>query len=87
MLSNLTIKTKLLLATIITICLFIGSALLTAHFERVSTSLMHTSMLVKDAELTQLSLRRNEKDFMARHDMKYLKSLMITIAVIPTRVC
>jgi methyl-accepting chemotaxis protein len=73
MFKNLTIKTKLLLATIFTIFLFIGAAALTAHFERISTGLMKTSMLVKDAELTMLGLRRNEKDFMARNDLKYVK--------------
>lgn len=73
MFSQLTIKAKLLLATVFTIALFIGSALLTAHFERVSTSLMNTSLLIKDAELTMLTLRRNEKDFMARNELKYLE--------------
>ena len=73
MFSYLTIKHKLLLATVVTILLFIGSALMSAHFERVSNSLMNTSMLIKDAELTMLTLRRNEKDFMARKELKYLK--------------
>ena len=72
MFKNLTIKTKLLLATVLTILLFIGASVLTAHFEKVTTGLMKTSMLIKDAELTMFSLRRNEKDFMARDNVKYV---------------
>jgi len=72
MFKNLTIKAKLLLATVLTVLLFIGALMLTAHFEKVITGLMKTSMLVKDAELTMFSLRRNEKDFMARDNLKYV---------------
>lgn len=68
---NLTIKTKLLLAMALTIGLFIGSSALTLHFEKTTSDLFSTSMLVKDAELVMLTLRRNEKDFMARNDLKY----------------
>jgi len=72
MFKNLTIKTKLLLATVLTILLFLGALVLTAHFEKITTGLMKTSMLIKDAELTMFSLRRNEKDFMARDNIKYV---------------
>jgi len=72
MFKNLTIKTKLLLATVLTILLFLGASALTAHFEKITTGLMKTSILVKDAELTMFSLRRNEKDFMARNNLKYV---------------
>ena len=68
---NITIRVKLILATILTVCLFLSSATLTYHFEKTTADLFTTSMLVKEAELSMLTLRRNEKDFMARLDLKY----------------
>lgn len=72
-LNNLTIKAKLLIATGITIALFVMSVFFTLKLEAVTEDLFLTSQLVKDSEISMLNLRRNEKDFMARSDLKYTK--------------
>ncbi|NRA60565.1 MAG: methyl-accepting chemotaxis protein [Psychrobium sp.] len=70
-LNNFTIKTKLLVATAITITLFFLSLFSTSKLEAVTDDLYGISQLVKNSEISMLNLRREEKDFMARANLKY----------------
>ncbi|WP_194437650.1 methyl-accepting chemotaxis protein [Vibrio fluminensis] len=66
------IKTKLyLLGTIAVIG--IGALLSTSlHYANTTENLNLATTLTKDLEIRLLNLRRNEKDFLLRHDLKYL---------------
>ncbi|MFM2586780.1 methyl-accepting chemotaxis protein [Vibrio sp. TBV020] len=44
----------------------------TTHFTQTTSQLNHASLLVAKLEIRLLNLRRNEKDFLLRKDMKYL---------------
>ncbi|KOO09349.1 methyl-accepting chemotaxis protein [Vibrio hepatarius] len=44
----------------------------TSHFAKTTYQLNHANLLVADLEVRLLNLRRNEKDFLLRKDMKYL---------------
>ncbi|MGR5236914.1 methyl-accepting chemotaxis protein [Vibrio alfacsensis] len=45
---------------------------LSAHFAKQTNELNHAIKLVSDLEIRLLNLRRNEKDFLLRSDLKYL---------------
>ncbi len=68
---TLTIKTKLLLTTILTILLFFSFSLISHYIKSNSIDLSNTLILMKNSEINMLMLRRHEKDFMARQHAKY----------------
>ncbi|OLQ87271.1 chemotaxis protein [Vibrio ponticus] len=66
------IKTKLYLLGAVAV-VGIGSLLgTTVHFANTTEQLNKANQLVKDLEIRLLNLRRNEKDFLLREDLKYL---------------
>ncbi|MGF1908580.1 methyl-accepting chemotaxis protein [Vibrio kasasachensis] len=66
------IKTKLYLLGVVAI-VGIGALLGTmVHFTKTTDDLNHATQLTKDLEIRLLNLRRNEKDFLLREDLKYL---------------
>ncbi len=69
--NNLTIKLKLYgLAGIVTICLVVLSVVAFSSFSSIKL-LNETLLLVESSKSNMLTLRRNEKDFLARLDIKY----------------
>jgi len=69
---HLSIKMKLLLTTALTIILFISSALVSNKMRSVSSDLSDSLLYLKNSELNMLMLRRHEKDFIARHNTRYV---------------
>ncbi|KJY83834.1 chemotaxis protein [Vibrio galatheae] len=66
------IKNKLYSLGVVAI-LGVASILFTAtHFAQTTSELSQASLLVAKLEIRLLNLRRNEKDFLLRKDMKYL---------------
>jgi len=66
------IKTKLYLLGAVAV-VGIGALLgTTVHFTQTTDLLNHAIQLTKDLEIRLLNLRRNEKDFLLREDLKYL---------------
>lgn len=66
------IKTKLYLLGAVAV-VGIGALLgTTVHFTQTTDHLNHAIQLTKDLEIRLLNLRRNEKDFLLREDLKYL---------------
>ncbi|MEW5009071.1 MAG: HAMP domain-containing methyl-accepting chemotaxis protein [Cycloclasticus sp.] len=71
--SNISIKLKLcILAGLTGLCLIALSVIALNSFSR-SNTLNETLTLVQHSRATMLTLRRNEKDFLARLDIKYQK--------------
>ncbi len=71
--NNITIKQKLYgLAALIIICLIALSVVTVNSFSSIKT-LDETLFLVQKSKSDMLTLRRNEKDFLARLDLKYQK--------------
>ncbi|MBA5763239.1 methyl-accepting chemotaxis protein [Vibrio sp. 404] len=67
------IKTKLYLLGAVAV-VGIGALLgTTVHFAQTTDHLNHAIQLTKDLEIRLLNLRRNEKDFLLRSDLKYLR--------------
>ena len=69
--NNFSIKQKLLTLAIFVSSFLLILALLANHSIQKIKYLEDTKMLVKDNKIILLTLRRNEKDFLARLDMKY----------------
>jgi methyl-accepting chemotaxis protein len=69
--NNLTIKNKLYgLAGLVTVCLIVLSVVALSSFSSIKL-LNKTLLLVESSKSIMLTLRRNEKDFLARLDIKY----------------
>jgi methyl-accepting chemotaxis protein len=69
--NNLSIKFKLyILAGLVSICLIILSLISLTSFQKLEL-LNQTLVLVQNSNSSMLMLRRNEKDFLARLDLKY----------------
>ncbi|EGU44703.1 methyl-accepting chemotaxis protein [Vibrio ichthyoenteri ATCC 700023] len=66
------IKTKLYLLGAIAILGIATLLLTTVHFADTTKQLNQANQLTKDLEIQLLNLRRNEKDFLLRSDLKYL---------------
>ncbi|EGU31416.1 methyl-accepting chemotaxis protein [Vibrio scophthalmi] len=66
------IKTKLYLLGAIAILGIATLLLTTVHFADTTRQLTQANQLTKDLEIQLLNLRRNEKDFLLRSDLKYL---------------
>lgn len=66
------IKTKLYLLGAIAILGIATLLLTTAHFADTTRQLTQANQLTKELEIQLLNLRRNEKDFLLRNDLKYL---------------
>ena len=50
----------------------VSAIVTTTHFENTTGQLNKASIIVADLEIRLLNLRRNEKDFLLRKDIKYL---------------
>ncbi|MGR5133756.1 methyl-accepting chemotaxis protein [Vibrio alfacsensis] len=68
----MTIRQKLYSLGAIAILGIITLLGLSAHFAQQTNELNHAIKLVSDLEIQLLNLRRNEKDFLLRNDLKYL---------------
>jgi len=69
--NNLSIKVKLSgLAGLVSLCLIALSMIALSSFNNIAM-LNETLVLVKNSEVDMLQLRRNEKDFLTRLDVKY----------------
>ncbi len=69
--NNLSIKVKLSgLAGLVSLCLIILSMIALSSFNKIAM-LNETFALVKESEVDMLQLRRHEKDFLTRLDVKY----------------
>ena len=66
------IKNKLYSLGIVAILGVVSSIVTTTHFENTTNQLNKASIIVADLEIRLLNLRRNEKDFILRRDIKYL---------------
>ncbi|WP_114764671.1 methyl-accepting chemotaxis protein [Vibrio rhodolitus] len=74
------IKTKLYLlgaVAIVGITSLLGTS---AHLTQTTDELNHATQLTKDLEIRLLNLRRNEKDFLLREDLKYLDKFQDNMA-------
>jgi methyl-accepting chemotaxis protein len=69
--NNFSIKQKLLTLAILVSSFLLIIALLANHSIQQIKDLEDTKVLVKDSKIILLTLRRNEKDFLARLNMKY----------------
>ncbi|TKF21772.1 methyl-accepting chemotaxis protein [Vibrio genomosp. F6] len=68
----MSIKQKLYLLGVIAILGVLSLLFATNSFVRTSNELTQAAKLVDKLEIRLLNLRRNEKDFLLRHDLKYL---------------
>lgn len=68
----MSIKQKLYLLGVIAILGVLSLLFATNNFVRTSNELSQAAKLVDKLEIRLLNLRRNEKDFLLRHDLKYL---------------
>lgn len=66
------IKNKLYSLGAVAILGVVSVLLTSTHFAQSTSELNHASLLVAKLEIRLLNLRRNEKDFLLRKDMKYL---------------
>lgn len=66
------IKNKLYSLGVVAILGVVSVLFATTHFAQTTSQLNHASLLVAKLEIRLLNLRRNEKDFLLRKDMKYL---------------
>ena len=66
------IKNKLYSLGIVAILGVVSAIVTTTHFENTTNQLNKASIIVADLEIRLLNLRRNEKDFILRKDIKYL---------------
>lgn len=66
------IKNKLYSLGVVAILGVVSILFATTHFAQTTSQLNHASLLVAKLEIRLLNLRRNEKDFLLRKDMKYL---------------
>lgn len=66
------IKNKLYSLGVVAIFGVVTVLFATTHFTQTTSQLNHASLLVAKLEIRLLNLRRNEKDFLLRKDMKYL---------------
>ncbi|WP_339387564.1 methyl-accepting chemotaxis protein [Vibrio caribbeanicus] len=66
------IKNKLYSLGVVAILGVVSAIVTTTHFENTTSQLNKASILVADLEIRLLNLRRNEKDFLLRKDIKYL---------------
>ncbi|WP_333005557.1 methyl-accepting chemotaxis protein [Vibrio coralliilyticus] len=66
------IKNKLYSLGAVAILGVVSLLLATSHFAQTTNQLNHANLLVAKLEIRLLNLRRNEKDFLLRKDMKYL---------------
>ena len=71
--NKMTIKVKLFLLTLITIMGFIGLFSFNNYSQRTINEYNHLSVMVEELKIDILILRKNEKDFLLRKDLKYLK--------------
>ncbi len=84
--NNFTIKSKLYaLATFIFVCLLSLAALSNYSFSR-TTRLNNTRLLLQKSTTDMLMLRRNEKDFLARLDLKYQQQFKNNMAILLTEI-
>jgi methyl-accepting chemotaxis protein len=80
--ANLSIKVKLLSLGTISILALLFSFILSSVTSQETNTIHQTQLVVKNVEATMLELRRNEKDFIARKDVKYLEKFNQNIAKI-----
>lgn len=66
------IKNKLYSLGAVAILGVVSLLLTTSHFAQTTNQLNNANLLVAKLEIRLLNLRRNEKDFLLRKDMKYL---------------
>ena len=71
--NKITIKIKLFLLTLITIMGFIGLFSFNDYSHRTINEYKHISVLVEKLKTDILMLRKNEKDFLLRKNLKYLE--------------
>ena len=82
MLNNLTIKLKLIILAILVSLGFAAIVILETKDIKELNDLSHMKEAVKNLNINMLNLRKHEKDFLARKDMKYLKSFKTTVGKI-----
>lgn len=70
--NNMTIRQKLYFLGVIAILGIVTLLGTSSHFANQSNELNHAVKLVGDLEIRLLNLRRNEKDFLLRSNVKYL---------------
>ena len=70
--NNISIKAKLLLVTFITIIGFSIVVFFNQHSKNTLSELNHIQFSVEKLEIEILNLRKHEKDFLARKNLKYL---------------
>ncbi len=71
--SNYSIKTKLILLTLLFALGMVGMLALSRYSANHIFNLQQAQLQVSKVETGMLTLRRNEKDFLARHALKYQK--------------
>ena len=76
--NNISIKTKLLLVTFITIIGFAIVVFFNQHSKNTLSELNHIQFSVEKLEIEILNLRKHEKDFLARKNLKYLNKFNST---------
>jgi len=71
--NNCSIKTKMILLTLLFALGMTGMLLLARYSASYISGLQQAQLQVSKVETGMLTLRRNEKDFLARHDLRYQK--------------
>ena len=79
MLNNLTIKLKLIVLAFLVSLGFLAVVIIENHDMNELDELTHMEKAVKDLNIEMLNLRKHEKDFLARKDIKYLGKFNKTI--------
>ena len=67
------IKNKLFSLGLFSILGMVSVLFTTSHFTKTGVQLHEATLITKDLEVRLLNLRRNEKDFLLRSDIKYLE--------------
>ncbi|MBL4829028.1 MAG: methyl-accepting chemotaxis protein [Aliivibrio sp.] len=68
----MTIKQKLILLTLLSITALLGVAFSGWYSQQKVMTLNDEAIIVSEMEVTLLTLRRNEKDFLSRENLKYI---------------
>jgi len=77
--NNITIKVKLIILAFLVSLGFIAIVIVENHDMGKLHDLSHMEEKVKDLNIEMLTLRKHEKDFLARKDMKYLGKFKKTV--------
>jgi methyl-accepting chemotaxis protein len=82
LLNNLTIKTKLLIISTISIVGLLATIMIKFSFSAHQSEINQSLISIEKLNSQMLVLRRNEKDFMARNDEKYIRKFSENMSIL-----